>query len=64
MKVLIKNLIFKDKKTLCVFVSAVRTMFDFDYKKFKGIIIVAGGATYLRLKKILIIYFLLTTVFL
>lgn len=51
MEIFIKDLILKHKNKPCVVVGAGHTMFDFDYKNFKGITIIAGGSTILRVRK-------------
>ena len=50
MKIELKDLVFKHKDVPCIVIGAGPTMLDFDYSKFKGIIIVAGTAI-LRINK-------------
>lgn len=51
MRIKLKELIFKHKNIPCVIVGSGPTMLDFDYSKFKGIIIIAGSAI-LRINKL------------
>lgn len=50
MEIFIKDLILKHKNQPCVVVGAGHEMFNFDYKNFKGITIIAGGSTILRVR--------------